>query len=80
MENNNFEETGWLASGVIGFLSGTITGIIIGLLFAPQSGSRTRGQLQNLAQDARDSVDGLAYHAKETVENWVEKGMKVVGV
>ncbi len=79
MNEIDLEETGWLTSGVIGFLSGAIAGLLVGLLIAPQSGSRTRRKLHGLAEDAYERVDEWTDNAKETVENLVERGKKVVG-
>ena len=80
MEDNVSEETKSVTQVVIGFLAGTITGIMVGLLFAPQSGIRTREQLHEMAEDVCHRVDGWTDDAKETVDDWVEKGKKVVGV
>lgn len=80
MHEINSQEAKWLSSGIIGFLSGAMTGLLVGLLFAPQSGSRTRRQIHDMAEDAYDRVDEWTDSAKDTVDDWVEKGKKVVGV
>ena len=35
MEDNHFETTAWITAGMIGFLSGNITGFLLGALFVP---------------------------------------------
>lgn len=58
----------------LSFLIGTATGFILGVLFAPASGSETRKKVQDSAiktgEKAKDSYDRIAKEA--------EKGIKVV--
>lgn len=42
------------AAVTISFLIGGIVGAGVALLFAPQSGKKTRGKIADLAEDARD--------------------------
>ena len=79
MEENSSKERKSATKVAIGFLAGALTGLMVGLLFAPQSGSRTREQLQDMADDAIDRVDEWADDTKNTVDHWIEKGKKVVG-
>lgn len=62
----------------IAFLVGAILGTGLGLLIAPQSGTRTRRQLRNMVEDAGERVSELAEDAKETVSDIVERGKKLV--
>lgn len=70
-------------SGVKWFLAGAILGAGLGLLFAPQSGERTRRDIsrkaRELKDDAGDRIDDLADEVgtrtrkvKAKVEDWVE--------
>jgi len=56
------------------FLAGVAVGAAAGLLLAPHSGSYTRRQLQNLAEDVTERMVGLAGDAKDAVDDVMEKG------
>ncbi|MEX0830240.1 MAG: YtxH domain-containing protein [Nitrospirales bacterium] len=69
-----------IAVGLVTILSATALGFVCGLLLAPQSGSRTRRQLHDMALDASERMEEWTEDAKETVEEFVKHGKKVVGV
>ena len=84
VNGNFFEEgimngmsSGWRI-GAIAFLSGVALGIAGGLLWAPQSGKRTREDLQDLATDAFDQAEHWMETAKESVDDLMEKGKTAV--
>jgi gas vesicle protein len=52
---------------LISFLIGGIVGAGLALLFAPQSGKKTRGKIVDLAEDARDYASDYAKKFKEKV-------------
>lgn len=52
---------------LISFLIGGIVGAGIALLLAPQSGRKTRKQILDAAEDARDSASGYAKKLKEKI-------------
>ncbi|TAN40903.1 MAG: YtxH domain-containing protein [Nitrospirae bacterium] len=52
---------------LVSFMIGGIVGAGLALLFAPQSGKRTRGQIVDLADDARDYVADYAKQLKKKV-------------
>jgi len=56
------------------FLAGVAVGAAAGLLLAPHSGSYTRRQLQNFAEDVTERMVGLAGDAKDAVDDVMEKG------
>ena len=60
------------------FLAGLAVGTVAGLLLAPHSGSYTRRQLQNLGEDVKERMSGLAADAKDAVDDVVEKGKPIV--
>ena len=59
-------------------VSGIALGIAAGLLWAPQSGKRTREDLQDLATDTFDQAEDWIDSTKETVDDFVKKGKAAV--
>jgi gas vesicle protein len=60
MENNDKEYTHRFSnfkSGLIGLLVGGLAGTITMLLFAPQSGKRTRTQIEEISVQVRDQAN-----------------------
>lgn len=68
------------AIGTMAFVSGAALGIAAGLLWAPQSGKRTREDLQDLATDTLDQAEEWIDTTKETVGDLLKKGKAAVGV
>lgn len=60
------------------FLTGLAVGVGTGVLMAPQSGARTRCQLRCLAEDLGERVTEMAGDARETVEQVIERGKRLV--
>ena len=79
MEEKSFYTAKRMTVGLVTLLSATAFGFVCGLLLAPQSGSRTRRQLHNMALDASERMEEWTEDAKETVEDFVKHGKKVVG-
>ncbi len=52
---------------LISFLIGGIIGAGLALLLAPQSGRKTRKQIADLAEDARDSASDYAKKLKRSI-------------
>ncbi|MDT7041714.1 YtxH domain-containing protein [Candidatus Nitronereus thalassa] len=67
-----------LVFGFVAFFAGVMIGLGTGLLVAPQSGNRTRRQLQNMAMDAQEDAETLVKDTKEKVSGWVDKGKKLM--
>ncbi|MEJ2695777.1 MAG: YtxH domain-containing protein [Candidatus Sulfobium sp.] len=55
------------ATVLISFLIGGIVGAGMALLFAPQSGKRTRGKIVDLAEDARDYASDYTRKLKKQI-------------
>jgi gas vesicle protein len=50
------------------FLSGVITGVVLGILFAPDRGKDTRKQLKRTCCDIKDQIDDLVGNKKSEIE------------
>jgi gas vesicle protein len=48
------------------FINGVLVGILLGVLFAPDSGEETRRKLSKKAQGIKDSYDDLADNVSDT--------------
>jgi gas vesicle protein len=72
------EERGYSAASVaLGFILGGILGGCLALLFAPESGRRTRERLRDLASDVRDKTIDLSEDIRDKAEDAVERGREV---
>lgn len=67
------------AIGTMAFISGVTMGIAAGLLWAPQSGKRTREDLQDFATDTLDQAEEWVGTTKETFSDLLKKGKAAVG-
>jgi gas vesicle protein len=64
----------WAAFGV-----GVAAGAALALIYAPQSGARTRRQLRKGYEDASDFVRDAATNVGEQAEKYLKRGRDVVG-
>jgi gas vesicle protein len=78
-------ETSSTSTVLLALLGGAILGAGIALLYAPQSGRRTRQKLKDLGDDAEDCARELLGKARESVERaeskgeeWMQKGKDFV--
>ena len=60
------------------FLAGLGLGAVVGVLYAPRSGSETREALRARAEEGRDYVKSRAREARQQAEQWVDRGRDVV--
>jgi gas vesicle protein len=60
------------------FLAGLGLGAVVGVLYAPRSGSETREVLRARAEEGRDYVRGRAREAREQAAEWAARGRDVV--
>ncbi len=61
------------------FLAGLGVGALVGILYAPQSGSETRESLRSRAEEGRDYMKARAQEARDQASGWVDRGRDVVG-
>jgi len=72
------EDRGFSAASVaLGFILGGVLGASLALLFAPESGRRTRERLRDLAADVRDKTIDLSEELRDKAEDAVERGREV---
>jgi len=72
MSDNNGNSFVW-------FLAGLGVGALVGVLYAPRSGSETREALRARAEEGRDYVRDRARVARDQASQWVDRGRDVVG-
>jgi gas vesicle protein len=65
-------------SSVTPFIVGFVSGIGAGILMAPQSGARTRRQLNNLAHDLEKQTDHFVSDARASLGKVIERGKRLV--
>jgi gas vesicle protein len=67
------------SNSLLWFLAGLGFGALMGVLYAPRSGRETRDALKNTAQEGGEYIKTRGREAKETVNQWVDRGKDVVG-
>ena len=60
------------------FLAGLGFGALLGVLYAPRSGSETREAIRNTAAEGKDYIKTRGKEARDTVGQWVERGKEAV--
>ena len=55
------------------FVAGSLLGTGLALLFAPQSGRRTRRTLRYMGSNALNKAESLQSDVRYTVENWMDE-------
>jgi gas vesicle protein len=60
------------------FLAGMGVGALVGVLYAPRSGTETRDVLRARADEGREYVRARARQAREQAADWVDRGREVV--
>ncbi|MCA9470830.1 MAG: YtxH domain-containing protein [Nitrospirales bacterium] len=72
-------DTRYVLFGGLAFITGIILGTGMGILMAPQSGSRTRRKIRHFAEDAGERVNEFTEDARGVVDDLMERGKKFVG-
>ncbi len=65
-------------SGFMWFIAGLGLGALVGVLYAPRSGSETREQILRSADEGKEWATSRAREAREQANQWVERGKDVV--
>jgi gas vesicle protein len=60
------------------FLAGMGLGALVGVLYAPRSGSETREAIRARAEEGKDYVRGRARDAREQASQWADRGRDVL--
>jgi len=71
MSDRDSSSFGW-------FLAGLGLGAVVGVLYAPRSGSETREALRARAEEGRDYMRNRARDARSQATEWVDRGRDVV--
>lgn len=68
-----------MADTFANFFIGVGLGVGIALLFAPQSGEDTRGQLKEKADASKDYLKRRGSELRDTANEMIERGKEVIG-
>ncbi|MFQ5574708.1 MAG: YtxH domain-containing protein [Terriglobia bacterium] len=66
-------------AALTGFLLGSVFGMILGLLVAPQSGRETRNQIKQRTDDVIDKTKGAYADQRDRVQKAFDAGREVAG-
>jgi gas vesicle protein len=73
------EEKGCSGSAVVlSFILGGVVGAALAILYAPTEGTRARGKLKELAEEAKEKSGHLSEDWKEKAATFIEKGKEFV--
>jgi gas vesicle protein len=60
------------------FLAGMGIGALVGVLYAPRSGSETRDAIRARAEEGRDYMRTRAREARDQASDWADRGRDVL--
>jgi gas vesicle protein len=66
------------SNSFVWFLAGLGLGALVGVLYAPRSGSETRDVLRARAEEGREYVRGRAREARDQASQWADRGRDAV--
>lgn len=64
--------------GIVWFVLGVGIGSVLGILFAPQSGSEIREVLMSKADEGKEFVRDRARDVREHASDWMDRGKEVL--
>jgi gas vesicle protein len=65
-------------NGFLWFLAGLGLGAVVGVLYAPLSGTETRRAIREKAEEGTEYVRSRAREAREQAQQWADRGRDVV--
>jgi len=65
-------------NGFVWFLAGLGLGALVGVLYAPRSGSETREAIRARAEEGRDYMRSRARDARDQANQWADRGRDVL--
>lgn len=66
------------SNSFVWFLAGLGLGALVGVLYAPRSGSETRDVLRARAEEGREYMRSRAREARDQASEWMDRGRDVV--
>ena len=66
------------SNSFVWFLAGLGLGALVGVLYAPRSGSETREVLRQRAEEGRDFMRSRAREARDQASQWADRGRDVL--
>jgi gas vesicle protein len=66
------------SNSFVWFLAGMGLGALVGVLYAPRSGSDTRDAIRARAEEGRDYVRTRAREARDQASQWADRGRDVL--
>jgi gas vesicle protein len=65
-------------SSFVWFLAGMGLGALVGVLYAPRSGTETRDAIRARAEEGRDYMRNRAREARDQASDWADRGRDVL--
>ena len=66
------------STNLLYFLAGASIGAVVALLYAPQSGKKTREYISDRAEEGKDYLKDRSKELREHAEDYVERGKDLV--
>lgn len=63
---------------ILGVVAGLATGVLLGVLFAPKKGSKTRKDILDKSEDLKDELKGKLGHYYNGVMSKIEENKNIV--